>query len=741
MRLFADSRYILWINGKYVERGPCRFDPIAPEYDTFDVARFLQPGTNVIAAVVHHYHDGKPLADGSPFNGRIMRHVPGLTASLETVDSKGAKQIVRTDATWRVTTQSRFQPSPTSWSSIADRIDARRDMGDWALAAFDDSKWENAVPIDGKQWGPLRARHIPLLRETEAGPLTVVQWSKKKLAGEPELAAMLPLEMKPGDRLVLDVGQFVQAYSVLDFEAAEGSQLTVGYAQTFHSSGGVAGGYGNVNQYTARAGRQTYLSGDTFGCRYIYLEVTSGRIRLFHAKVINRVYPFDVVGSFTSSDPVLNAIWKLGVRTVQTCSEDAHVDCATRERAEWVADTAMIGYPIVRLTMAGPDTDGKPYWGDPRLFGNMLRHIGQSVQPDGRVKAHHPSNRWDRHGYIEDFSCLWIHGVRSWYDQTNNLELVREVWPAVTAQLKWFLDRRTERGLVHAREFVFLGNPLAYQVCEGATLNAFLSRALADAAELAKLLGHNDQERQYADAAQAIRKAINAQLWDDTVGAYHGAMKDGAKTSPTVHAAAICLYFDIVPTERRKRMEDWFFTNFEREKCWPYQYSFYFEVLARMESDKADRRALDLIRTLWAPMTRFETKTTWEDFKPDENCHEIGGAPTVYLSSHVLGVRLDGPIARKRIRIEPHLADLIHARGVVVTELGPVSVSWQRNADHQGIEFSVKIPVGAQASVSLPAPNATATLMVDGAAASFTRTSTGRASILVGPGAHNGQLN
>ena len=76
--------------------------------------------------------------------------------------------------------------------------------------------------------------------------------------------------------------------------------------------------------------------------------------------------------------------------------------------------------------------------------------------PDGRVKAHHPSDRWDIHGYIEDYSCLWIQGLRTWHDNTGDLELVREAWPAVTAQLKWFLDRRTERGLVKAREFVFL---------------------------------------------------------------------------------------------------------------------------------------------------------------------------------------------------------------------------------------------------------------------------------------------
>ena len=43
LRLFADSRYILWINGTCVQRGPCRFDPKAPEFDAVDAKSFLRP--------------------------------------------------------------------------------------------------------------------------------------------------------------------------------------------------------------------------------------------------------------------------------------------------------------------------------------------------------------------------------------------------------------------------------------------------------------------------------------------------------------------------------------------------------------------------------------------------------------------------------------------------------------------------------------------------------------------------
>ena len=42
MFIFADARYLLWVNGQYVERGPARFQPNGPEYDTIDLAPQLQ---------------------------------------------------------------------------------------------------------------------------------------------------------------------------------------------------------------------------------------------------------------------------------------------------------------------------------------------------------------------------------------------------------------------------------------------------------------------------------------------------------------------------------------------------------------------------------------------------------------------------------------------------------------------------------------------------------------------------
>ena len=40
-RLTADSRYVLWVNGQEVGRGPARSQPARQRYDSYDLAPYL----------------------------------------------------------------------------------------------------------------------------------------------------------------------------------------------------------------------------------------------------------------------------------------------------------------------------------------------------------------------------------------------------------------------------------------------------------------------------------------------------------------------------------------------------------------------------------------------------------------------------------------------------------------------------------------------------------------------------
>ncbi len=92
--------------------------------------------------------------------------------------------------------------------------------------------------------------------------------------------------------------------------------------------------------------------------------------------------------------------------------------------------------------------------------------------------------------------------------------------------------------------------------------------------------------------------------------------------------------------------------------------------------------------------------------------HIYGSFPGYFLSAFVLGVRREGPVWERRLRIEPRLGGLSHAAGTVVTEFGPVPVSW--TADSHRLDFQAAVPANVQTTLSLPVTRANQTLRIDG---------------------------
>ena len=709
IRLFADSRYALFVNGRYVLSGPGRFDPIAPQYDTVDIRSLLHPGKNAVAVVVHSFWDGH--------NGRMMNHAPGLTAQIQI-----EAQRLQTGTDWRVTTKSRFLPSPEAWGSIPDNIDARRDKGDWTQTDFDDSDWRRAKPVNGKTWGQLTPRAIPLLKET-AVPL-------------PEaFAETLPTALEAGKPLAVNVGRMTQGYVVADFEAEAGTVLEMEGALGLQN-GQLQENYG-MGRYVAKAGRQIWQTGDVWGFHYLTIRVVSGSATLRGVKIVNRSYPFEAVSPFQSDDARLNELWRRSVRTIMLCSEDGYLDCTPRERTEWMGDAALVEYPITRTALIGTDADGAKRYGDPRLIRQMLLHIAQSQQPDGRLKAHHPSDRWDIHGYIEDYACLWVQTLREYYDAAGDAETAEALWPALVRQMAWFLERRTRSGLVEAREFVFFDNPNKYKIGESATLNAYLIGAMRDAAILGKALGKSEA-LVYKKAAEELTAALNETLWNEAAGTYDAAIIAGAKAEPTAHAAMIALYYGAVPKARVARVLAWL-TAHQAQVASPYAHRFLLEVLFRQDTPQHDALAFEIIREKWKPtLDRQDTGTVFEVFGGGSLCHNMGAMGAYFLSAFTLGVRMEEPARKKRIVIAPHLADLKTAQGSVVTPFGEVAVTWKIEANGT-LRFVLSVPKGVRARVALPDDSETAKLTLDDAPLAAKRS--GRRLVFeIGAGTHRGTL-
>lgn len=86
LRVFADSRYMLWINGQYVTRGPARSNPSFQYYDVVDICNFLKRGENTIALLVVYYGYG---------TGHSISRIPALFVDGSVRDAAGQRVLIQ----------------------------------------------------------------------------------------------------------------------------------------------------------------------------------------------------------------------------------------------------------------------------------------------------------------------------------------------------------------------------------------------------------------------------------------------------------------------------------------------------------------------------------------------------------------------------------------------------------------------------------------------------------------------
>ncbi len=161
LNITADSRYTLWINGQWINRGPVRGWQKQWFYDTYDVTSYLKPGKNVIAVLVHHYGIG---------TSQYIAERGGFLAQLEvkTKNQDSANLIViSTDETWRVRQNLGYEPNTPRiflQQGYVEQFDARKEPMGWTEVDFDDTNWERAYligPPGYPPWTRLQPRNIP----------------------------------------------------------------------------------------------------------------------------------------------------------------------------------------------------------------------------------------------------------------------------------------------------------------------------------------------------------------------------------------------------------------------------------------------------------------------------------------------------------------------------------------------------------------------------------------------------
>lgn len=182
LRITADSRYHLYLNGREVGFGPVREWPNHWKYDEYQLGPYLRNGDNVIAVLVQHYGTG---------NFQYLAAGPGLAAELRAETGRNSHRATRASdpggrlvrLRWKSSLSPAFDwktPRISVQLGFEEQFDARRE-DEWKTAGYEDASWSNAVRVKPPH-SDLEPRGIPFLTREEVLPVRIVACERVKPA-------------------------------------------------------------------------------------------------------------------------------------------------------------------------------------------------------------------------------------------------------------------------------------------------------------------------------------------------------------------------------------------------------------------------------------------------------------------------------------------------------------------------------------------------------------------------------
>jgi hypothetical protein len=740
-RVTASSLYRLYVNGRYVGRGPNPTDPSRYYFDVHDLTPFLKVGANCIALRCYNYFETSPGGIGQN-GGR-----GGLLFELR----DGARTLLASDGSWKVIQAPEWdQAAPhnsTLYNDYKEHIDTRKAVDGWMEPGFDDGTWL-APEVVGKvgvaPWTTLVEREIPWLVGEEVRPVDVFiesasvtyawrdDWEfyhERRLMGEEHGTPGKWVEIQkthadftPG--LLLDFGKLVTGYPRIHVHSGKGGVMELLYGESLHLV--------RVDRIVLKGGPQVVGPFNRRTFRYLKLVFpeVNGRTELDRITMANDTYPVERRGAFACSDELLNRVFEVGAHTMRMSMLDHFVDCPWRERTIYGGDV----YPENLISYYA--------FGDPRLNRKTLRQMFHLQHPEGALPPYGPY-RHEGAGFYSAWSAHFGLAFLDHWRLNADRAFLDELWPNLVRLCDWTI------GQIERREGLpLMGNPakggafaqwsqgpkVSYLIWDNTPFHALLARS----SQVALSLGKKAEAERWAAAAGRLAAAIREHLVDPVTG-LAGPKHREPNHRYSQNDAGYLMWSGLTEPGRTLAVARATLSEATAPTDCPFNGFFIVEGLF---DHGAGAGAVDFIRRYWGDMLRRGATTFWEHHSLDlpthssftrggSACHGWSAGPTYSLLARVIGIRPLEP-GFARILVAPEPADLAWAEGTVPTPHGPARARFERTA----ARFRLEVELPRPGRVELPLPNEHhPRVTLDGTVVEAERVG-GRASLEVPAGRH-----
>ena len=706
VRVSADNQFILYVNQKWVGFGPSRSDLAHWRYETYDIAPFLHPGKNVLAAAVWDFGVLTPLAQISDRIGFVLQ-------------GKGeAERSADTDATWQVEEEKGIQVLPTPEAvrnhyyvaEPAERIDGTVFDWNWDNESSAGAQWKKAQPIgratplasvlQENNWQLTPDPLPPMQRTLTPAGHVVRSTGVNPSSGFPENGFTVPAHAKA--TVLIDNSHLTTAFPELTVSRGRGATIRLTYAEALIDGKGEKGNRNDIagkhiqgifDEFVADgSGNRTFMPLGWKTWRYLQLDIETADQPLEVEKLQTwfTAYPFEERGHFESDDDSLNAIWTIGWRTARMDAHDTYMDTPYYERMQYIGDTriqALISYTV---------------GGDDRLARQAIQAFNDSRIPDGITRSRYPSSVRQ---IIPTFSLLWIGMVHDFWMYRSDPDFVRAQLAGTRSVLDWFLQRQRADGLLAKIPWwpfvdwgTDFGDGMPPQDDNGGSSVITLQfvEALRYAADLESALGDKTRAELYRSTAQRASQAVYKLCWNQQ----YGLLADtAAQKHYSQHANILGVWLDVIPNQNQKdvltkilSVSDAGYTA--RQSLPPItKATYYFRFYLARAIDHAGMgdQYLQLLGP-WRQMMSLGLTTWAEQPEPTRSdSHAWSAHPNYDFLTTVAGIRPGMP-GFKTVIVAPHLGSLIHVLATVPNPAGRIEAEYTR--EDSRIRAVITLPTG-----------------------------------------------
>ena len=718
IHISADNHYRLFVNGKYILRGPARGDISHWFYETIDIAQYLQTGKNTIAAEVVNWGPK-----------RSFTYFSQMTSIILQGDAEDEKVVNTSEGSWKCLQNEAYSPKMVDWMTDRNTIDFGLYVGNptdsiradkypwgWAETHFDDINWLPAkwCDIAGGRGGQfaggilygggklLIPRRTGILKETNMS-FTTVRKSSGIDKNEDFIHGKGSLTIPAKQKISILIDQTFETMGYPEMLVSGGKDAHI---QAMYSENMIVKNHapkGNRNDIEGKKlvgikdvfipdGGKNRLFKPTYirAFRFIQLDIETKDEPL----VIEKYYhiacnaPIELKAKLETGNPQIDWMMDAGWRTVSICAQDILISDAAYEQMQYTGDSRVHNLSLLTLS------------GDDRLTRNALIQFDQSRIPEGLTYACYPN---PFHLIIPSYSLIWIDQVHDYMMWKDDKAFIANFELGIYSVLDWFEKRRQSNGFLGKIDWWgALAWPRHYNNGEPPTVyegnntlySLHYAYTLRHSAEIFEYLGKTAQAIEFSKRADQICDAVNRDCKNHD--GFYTESPGNKQVSQITNLLAILA--EATKGEDAKQLME----KLLEPKDWFGQVDLFLHLYLFEAMNKTGFQEQFLPETSeWQLMkergmsTFAEVPLEWGEENQRSECHPWSSAPDYFFFRTICGIK---PLSagHKTVEIAPAFGKLTQIKAVYPHHLGNIELDLKRTGSK--VEGSVTVPKGIHAS-------------------------------------------